>query len=124
MRGLGVPIGVPNTVPPKRTPYDTRSRRLLVGAGPQPPTLEPLSDAAGVEGEILGIGDGASARGGGPDHGCVIGAQLRWRDDEAGSYLRASFFEGTAQEGVGGNAACHDNGGRVVEIQGPKELAG
>lgn len=73
MRGLGVPIRVPNTILPKRTPYDTWSRGLLVGAVREPPTYEPLSDAAGVEGEILGIGDGASARGG-PDHGCVIGA--------------------------------------------------
>ena len=34
------------------------------------------------------------------------------------------FFEGTAQEGVGGDPAGHDDGGRVVELRGPKELAG
>ena len=84
----------------------------------------PLSDAAGVEGEVLGIGDVGRARGGGTDHGRIIGAKLRRWDDERGSGLRASFFEGVAQEGVGGDAACYDDGRHVVEIYGPKELAG
>src|SRR5215210_7235289 len=84
---------------------------------------KPLSDAAGVEGEVFGEGDCGRSRCGGPDHGRVIRAQLRQGDDEACSGLRASFFERTAPEGVGGDTTCYDDRGRILEIHGSKELA-
>src|SRR5215210_6027279 len=105
---------------------------LLISLNPKPPVVpfrrravrESPLQAAGVEGEVFGVGDGWSARGGGPDHGRVVRAQVRRWDDEAGSGLRALSFESSAQERVGGDPARYDGRGHVVEIHGPKELAG
>ena len=80
-------------------------------------------DALSIEAQIVWVENGGRGRGGGSNHGSVIGAQLGRRDDELRPEPLALPFQPLTQGGVGGHTPDDHEGRGVVKLRRTQELA-